>query len=232
MLALGALAAVCGLGVGSAKATVFNLLVSPTTLDQLLVSGNSATVGSLTFVFTPGSYLTTGTGVFTGPTSAASISVSAFTSVPGEPGVQFVSTPGWSAGGTGPGSVDTKFSFSVTSGIGPITDDYLSTAGGATAVSSWFVDETVTTPAGATLTNFLVNSPPLNGTVVATALFSPGQTTLNIAKDINLSATSGFASISDVAQGFSVPVPAAALSGMSLLGGLGVLGAFRKVRRA
>jgi len=225
-------------GAGSAHAATTNLLSGPTTLDVLLTPGNNATVGNLLFTFIPGSFLSTVTGFGNAPT-ASQITVSALTSVPGEPGITFTSN--WSAGnGAGVGGIaDTKFGFTVTTlnGIG-INDDYLATTGSATASSTWDVAETVTQGnGGATLANFQVNAPPVPGsaTVQATATF-PVQSTLTVNKDINLNATTGRAFISDVSQGFSsppsVPVPAAAYAGLSMLGGLGLFGAARRRRNA
>jgi hypothetical protein len=233
MLVAAAIAAAFA-SAGPAHAATFNLLSGSTTLDQLLIAGNDATVGNLKFTFTPGSFFSTLIGSGFAPT-ANQITVAAFTSVPGEPGITFIST--WSAGsGNGVlGIVDTKFQFTVTTldGIG-INDDYLATTGSATASSQWDVAESVTQGnGGATLANFQVNSPPTPGaaTVVALATF-PLQQSLTVNKDINLNATTGRAFISDVSQGFSspVPLPAAAWAGFSMLGGLGFFGVVRRRR--
>jgi hypothetical protein len=237
MLVLGALAAVCSLSAGSAKATVFNLVTGGSVpLSTLLISGNSAVVGDLSFVFDPGFFSSTSTGGSLAPT-AAQISVAAFNFPPvspvGEPGIQFQATWNASNGGT----IDTKIGFTVTTLDGSkITDDYLATTGNATTSSEWTVGEQVTNFVGASLLNQDVSltGQPVTTTLSALGTFAP-QSALIVHKDISLtsdSANSGTAFISDVSQGFSVPVPAAALSGMSVLGGLGLLGAFRKARRA
>jgi hypothetical protein len=242
MLVAAAVSAVLA-GAGSAHAATFDLVSGgPVHLDQLLIAGNSATVGNLQFTFTPASFLSSVLGGVGGAPSASNILVSAFTSVPGEPGITF--TAGWTAGdGLGhAGEVDTKFSFQVSTLNGVlINDDYLSTTGSTTDSSRWDVAETVST-SGGTLANFAVTSLPnsVGQTVTATATFAP-TSVLTVSKDIHLQSpapggtVNGVAFISDVSQGFStptVPVPAAAWAGFSMLGGLGLFGVARRRRMA
>ena len=233
MRTLGFLAAtVVGLAVGAsaARATTIDLTAGSTTLDVLLTSGNDATVGNLVFTFDPTTFSSVATGGSAAPT-AAQIIVSAFTSVPGEPGLLFQAN--WNVAGTNQ-TVDTRFDFTVTTLDGSgINDDYLSTTGSALFSSSWAVSEQVTNAAGATLANIdqnLVAGSPVT-TLVSVATFAP-ESILKIHKDISLSSNNdtGVAHISDVSQGFSVPVPAAAWMGLSTLGGLGVMSLLRKRR--
>jgi hypothetical protein len=227
LMVLGALAAVCSLEM-AARASTIDLLSAPYSTTGIAYSaamGNTLKVGNLLFSnfslpvgFNPG------------------ITIYGENTVPGEPGLTFVG--GWAAN---PGtSIDTIFSFDVAAlgGGSVLADDYLSVTGGISGTGQWDVAETVTptTPPGNLLTFQVKSADLVGGVASATAVFAP-EATLHISKDIFLSAGAGTDSrafISDVTQGFStVPVPAAAWMGLSTLGGLGVLGIFRKrARRA
>ena len=237
LLVLRAVAAVCGLGM-SARASTIDLLAPANSAGvplSSLLGGNIATVGNLSF---------TNFGLVTqnnGAPNASQIMVQAFTAVVGEPGITF--SFNWTTSGitTSPtNTMDTGIQFNVSAGGAPIiTDDYLAVSGGATASSQWTVNESVTPSYGGvagTLQNILLNSNNvLSGTQLATATFAPA-TSLFVNKDIQLWTinSGGVANISHVSQGFSttVPVPAAAWTGLSTLGGLAVLGLMRKRARA
>ena len=234
LMVLSAVAAVCGWGM-SARASNYNLsVVGAEPLSLFLGTGNTASVGNLLFTFT--GFASGNTGGNVAPTSAQ-IAVNAWnfpaTSPAGEPGIVFTSGL-WSAPNVG--YVDSVINFTVTTTDGSlITDDYLTAAGSAPANSQWKVDETVSPlSVGGTLGIIDVNN--ISGNTTSTATFLP-QTGLTIQKDINVLNSGivgqGTPSITDVEQGFStVPVPAAAWTGLSTLAGLGVMGLLRKRARA
>lgn len=187
---------------GSANAgTVYDLVNGgPTTLDKLLIAGNTAVVGNLSFTFSAAGFSSVATGGTSVAPAAANITVSAFNTVAGEPGLFFQGS--WSAFD---GTADTHIGFTVTTLDGSaLTDDYLATTGKSDISSEWFVDESITNAFGASLGNNEVSltANPNTETLTDTQTFSP-QSSLTVSKDISLTSTTGVATISDVYQGFS-----------------------------
>jgi hypothetical protein len=204
---------VSGIGALDTRAASVAL---PTTYDQLLIAGNTTTVGN--FQFSAFGYTTTPVN---SPPPSTAINVSAFTNIPGETGLSFQGAFAAAANTT----VDYKITYTVTALSMAIADAYLSITGTANGgTGSVSVAETFTTLTGAPVGSVSANL--VGNGFVGTTSFAP-QTAILVTKDVLIMGGSAGANVSVINQGFSaVPEP----TSMALLG-IGMTGflAFRRL---
>jgi len=187
-------------------------------LSDLLVPGATFDVGNLQFSnFT---YTPTPAG---SPPAASAVTVSSFTSVPGETGITF-NGGFFAAAGT---IVDYAITYKVTALTGSISDAYLGITGGNFGGTGLVdVGEALLNTKGVQVGTMDAFIP---GAGVSTTTLTPPVTSLLVSKDILLVGGSAGATVSIINQGFSsssVPEP----TSMALLG-IGMTGflAFRRL---
>ncbi|MDG3004549.1 PEP-CTERM sorting domain-containing protein [Paludisphaera mucosa] len=221
----GLAAGLLALGLGSFE-TRAGLIPLPSSLATLEVAGNFADVANLRF-----SDFTYSVSPIATPPAAGGVTVNAFTSVPGEPGISF-NGAFFAAANT---IVDYAITYIVTTTDGSlISDAYLSLSGFANFGGDGRVaiGETIYDTVGNVISEvpFSVFTP---GMTVDTTLLLPPQRTIVVHKDITVFGGSEGAVFSFANQGFSttsVPEPGSmALLGIGLIG---LLAARRRLRPA
>jgi len=217
LLALGGLNAQAGqISISPVGAPLSDFVTPPAPL------GNYAIVGNLEFsdfTYTPQAVSPPGPAP---PPTAANVTVAPFTyppapPPPGETGISF--TGGFYAA---PDTiVDYKIGYTVTALSGTITDAYMLLAGGPFGGNgSVSAAETITNAANGA---FLGSMEGTFGALVTSTNWSPGVTSISVAKDMLLVGGSNGATVSFVGQAFSSAIPEPA--SMALLG-IGLSGLF------
>lgn len=226
MYVVGVFAAVCGAGASAQANTV-----TPVTLQDLIDSGGSIQQGDK--LFSNFSYAGTGDMPAASHINVIGIGTGVGTDYLG---LEF---QGAFSDAADPLDVSSdaliKYTVTVLDPRARITDAHL--AGNLVGVGDPFtghgsIVETFLPNTTAYLTNFNIDNASVKFTD-SHVWGLPGYNSLNVQKDILLHATAGVITLSLVDQTFSqtvVPVPSAVWAGMSMLGGLGLLGALRRRR--
>jgi PEP-CTERM motif len=215
-----------------ARATRAEFVPLPTTLDQLLPTGNFTTVAGSneTDTFSQFAFSSSVIPSSTPALSASQVTVSAFGLGTPESGVEFSGAMVAPANTT----VDYKISFVVTAAAGSsLTNDFLgvtynlptNSSGTVSVTESLFNDVT-----GASIGSLTLSDPP--GSPVGSSINFAGVQSILVEKDILLVGGSAGAGISVIDQGFSdgsVPEPSSlALFGIGMSGFLFVRRFFKK----
>jgi hypothetical protein len=172
------------------------------------------------------------------------VTITAYTDLAGNLGILIGGNFQDSFNSSGGSDFNLHYTVTVTNPAFAITDAHLtSDIGFAGAQGNGSITESFTavvppTPslAGTMAMNFNFNPAPPASHLDDSVTFAGKYTTINVVKDIQLTATSpGIVTVSNITQTFSqttaVPVPAAAWMGLSTLAGMGGLGVLRKRSR-
>lgn len=219
------------LGTGALDARAGSYIPLPTTLDQLLPTGNfTKAFGAETLTFSSFTFSSSSTPAGSA-IAASSINVGQY-AVGNETGFNLTGTLSAPANTV----VDVSITYVVTAPKGELIDDaFLTTAGGplgSGGTGTYVVNETLANAATlAGITSLAASNPPPPGAATDSATFA-GVNSILVSKDIRLTGGSNGESLSIVTQAFSstgVPEPGSfALLGIGMTGFLALRRFFKK----